>query len=542
MAKNVIKVLIIDDDEADYFLARELLNDIDPHRFQVDWKPNFRDGLAALCEGKYDICLLDNRLGAETGIELLREAKKRSCQLPVILLTSQSERDIDYSAMELGAADFLEKQDLTAAKLDRAIRYTLLQHQQASDLERQVAERTRDLESTNSALQKEMKERERIDEALRESEERFRHLANAMPQIVWISDAEGRIEFINSQWMVYIGLSLDQSRHEELMQEVIHPDDRVSLQQSWKQAKENQSIHECEFRLKQYSEGNYRWFLSRSVPVFNAIGTLINWYGTSTDIHDQKMQEEEQRDANRRKDIFLATMAHELRNPLPAIRNALEIMRLSENNPETLERCRGMIERQLNQIIHLVDDLLDISRLTRGKINLRLEAVELTAIVDIAIETSRPVIEAAQHTLTLLLPEEKIYFEGDSTRLSQVIVNLLNNAAKYTNPKGEIVFSARKEDEQIILQVADNGMGIPPEMLQNIFQMFNQLPRSENFGQGGLGIGLAIVQGIVKLHHGTVEAQSAGIGKGSVFIVRIPVHQRPESDVELQPSTDQLHE
>jgi PAS domain S-box-containing protein len=513
--KPPIRVLLIDDDEGDYFLTRDMLEEIDPAGFTLDWKSGFEEGLQALCESEYDICLLDNNLGARTGIHLLRVAKERKCSLPIILLTGQSERDVDYSAMELGAADYLEKKDLSSSKLDRAIRYTLLQHRQSVELEHEVVARTKDLVVTNQALQ--------------QSEERFRHLANAMPQIVWISQADGTIEYINTQWVVYTGLNLEQSLTPQQTHEVIHPDDREALAASWESALKEQSIHEFELRLRRSSDGEYRWFLSRSVPVFNAEGELIKWYGTSTDIHDQKMQEEEQREANRRKDVFLASMAHELRNPLPPIRNALEIMRLAENRPETVERCRGMIERQLNQLIRLVDDLLDLSRFTRGKIKLRLEPIELRGIVEAALETSRPLIEAGQHNLTVLIPEEQIFFEGDATRLTQVIVNLLNNAAKYTQPKGEIILSSMVENEHVVMKVSDNGMGIPAEMLASIFQMFNQLDRAEQNAQGGLGIGLALVQGIVSLHQGTVEARSPGAGKGSEFIVRIPLSPRQNS-------------
>lgn len=523
MATKATKVLLIDDDDSDYFLTKDLLADIDPEGFEIDWKANYEAGLEALCSGIHDICLLDNRLGARTGIDLLRDAKEKGCLIPVIIMTGQSERDVDYSAMKLGAADFLEKKELTSAKLDRAIRYTLLQHQHSGELEKLVTARTQDLAATNEALHSEIAARERTDLALRESEERFRHLASAMPQIVWISEPNGTIEYINSQWIVYTGLTLEQSRTFEMTKEVIHPDDWQPFEESWQKALQSQSIHENELRLKHTLDNKYRWFLTRSVPVFNAHGEVIKWYGTSTDIHDQKMQEEEQRLANQRKDIFLASMAHELRNPLPPIRNALEIMRLADNNPQTVERCRGMIERQLNQIIRLVDDLLDLSRFTRGKITLRMEPVEISAIIEAAVEMSRPLIEAAQHTLTVLVPTEKVYFEGDATRITQVVVNLLNNAAKYTSPKGEIILSTTVEGDQIIIKVSDNGMGIPPEMLNDIFQMFSQLPRSEQHVQGGLGIGLALVRGIVELHHGTIEAKSPGIGKGSEFIVKLPI-------------------
>ncbi len=529
--RTPIRVLLIDDDDGDYFLTKDLLEEIDPQGFVVDWKARYEDGLTAICAAEHDICLLDNNLGSRNGIDLLREAKQKKCTIPVILLTGQSERDVDYSAMELGAADFLEKKDLTPAKLDRAIRYTLLQHRHSCELEQQVTARTLELVNSNQALHDEMRAREATDQALRQSEERFRHLADAMPQIVWISQADGTIEYINTQWIVYTGLTLEQSRTPEQHRGVIHTDDQEPLDRSWKKAIAEEAIHQFELRLKRSSDGEFRWFLARSVPVFNSEGKLIKWYGTSTDIHDQKLQEEEQREANRRKDVFLASMAHELRNPLPPIRNALEIMRLAEHRVETVERCRGMIERQLNQLIRLVDDLLDLSRFTRGKIKLRLEPVELRAIVEAAVETSRPLIEAGQHHLTVLVPEQQIFFEGDATRLTQVLVNLLNNAAKYTHAKGEIILSSNQEDDTIVMKVSDNGLGIPANMLVTIFQLFNQLDRSEQHSQGGLGIGLALVNGIVTLHHGTVEALSPGPGKGSEFIVRIPVSQKQVTTV-----------
>jgi PAS domain S-box-containing protein len=529
--KAPIRVLLIDDDDGDYFLTKDLLEEIDPRGFTIDWKSRYDDGLVAICAAEHDICLLDNNLGSRNGIDLLREAKENKCGIPVILLTGQSERDVDYSAMELGAADFLEKKDLTPAKLDRAIRYTLLQHRHSCELEQQVTARTIELVNSNQALQDEIRAREATDQALRQSEERFRHLADAMPQIVWISHADGTIEYINTQWIVYTGLTLEQSRSPEQHRSVIHPDDQEPLFRSWEAAKAEETIHEFELRLKRSSDGAFRWFLARSVPVFNAQGELIKWYGTSTDINDQKVQEEEQREANRRKDIFLASMAHELRNPLPPIRNALEIMRLAEHRVETIERCRGMIERQLNQLIRLVDDLLDLSRFTRGKIKLRLEPIELRTIVEAAIETSRPLIEAGQHHLTVLVPEQQVFFEGDATRLTQVLVNLLNNAAKYTPAKGEIILSSTVEDENVVLKVSDNGFGIPTDMLENIFQLFNQLDRSEQHSQGGLGIGLALVHGIVTLHRGTVYARSPGPGKGSEFIVRIPISQKQVTTV-----------
>lgn len=528
MAEPAIKVLLIDDDEEDFFLTQDLLEEVGKNHFEVHWKSSFADGLEALCSADYDICLLDYRLGAQTGLDLLRAAKERSCIMPVIILTGQSEREIDFTAMELGAADFLEKKDLTGPILDRAIRYTLLQHKHSELLECQVKERTQDLELANRSLKEEIHQRHLTHTALLESEERFRHLADAMPQIVWICDPREKIEFINRQWCMYTGLSPEESGTVDQFEQVIHPDDWPRLIQRWKEAREGQKDFQVEFRLKHILEGKYRWFLNGTVPVFDDRGEIIRWYATCTDIDEQKQIEAEQREANRRKDEFLASLGHELRNPLPPIRNALEIMRLSGDNQEAVEKGRAMIERQLNQLIRLIEDLLDLSRLTRGKIRLRLDAVEISEILDDAVETSRPLLEAAQHQLTVIKPPGQVYFEGDGARLTQVIVNLLNNAAKYTDPKGEIIVSAAQEEDQIVLKVLDNGIGIASEILPNIFDIFTQSERTEQHSQGGLGVGLALVRGIVHLHGGAVKAQSPGPGKGSEFIVRLPM-ARPVS-------------
>lgn len=525
MPKKAINILLIDDDESDYLLTRELLNDISSDGFKLEWQSTYGEGLEALCEGRNDICLLDYRLGARTGLDLMREAKERACLIPVIILTGQSEGEIDFSALELGAADYLEKSELSASKLVRAIRYALLKRRQSEELEFLVRERTQEFEAADRNLQMEIQERRRTHAALLESEKRFRHLADAMPQIVWISDTDGNLEFINRQWTAYTGLSLAETKRIEQMLAAVHPDDQHNLTEGWAKARLLKGPYQAELRLKHALDGNYRWFLARSVPVFDEKGQLIKWYGTGTDINEHKLLETEQREANRRKDEFLASMGHELRNPLPPIRNALEIMRLSSNNPQAVERGRTMIERQLNQLVRLIDDLLDLSRFTRGKIRLRMETVELSDILEAAIETSRPLIEAAQHQLIVNMPKTRIYFEGDATRLTQVVVNLLNNAAKYTEPKGKIVLSGEKKDDQVVIRLQDNGIGIAPEMIPHIFDIFTQANRSEHQLQGGLGIGLALVRGIVQMHGGTAEAHSPGINQGSEFVVRLPVSQ-----------------
>jgi PAS domain S-box-containing protein len=227
--------------------------------------------------------------------------------------------------------------------------------------------------------------------------------------------------------------------------------------------------------------------------------------------------------ADHRKNEFLATLAHELRNPLAPIRNGLEIYRLGQGDPKAMEEARGMMERQVAQMVRLVDDLLDVSRISRGTIELRKERIELKRIVQQAIETSRPIIDLSGHRLSVELPSGAIYVDADLTRMAQVFSNILNNAAKYTEPGGHIRLAVEREGDEVVASIKDTGIGIPAHMLPNVFDMFTQVDRSLERAQGGLGIGLSIVKRLVEMHGGAVEAKSDGHGAGSEFVVRLPV-------------------
>jgi signal transduction histidine kinase/CheY-like chemotaxis protein len=231
----------------------------------------------------------------------------------------------------------------------------------------------------------------------------------------------------------------------------------------------------------------------------------------------------ELREADQRKDEFLATLAHELRNPLAPVRNALEILRLVGHDPEKALRAREMMERQVAQMVRLVDDLLDVSRITTGKLGVRKALIDLGEPVRDGIETVRPFILSRQHHLQIELPAEKVVVEGDRTRLSQVVTNLLNNAAKYTPPGGAITVSLTRDDYHGILRVSDNGVGLEPESLSRIFDMFVQVDRSLERSQAGLGVGLTLARRLVELHGGSIDVASDGTGQGSTFTVRIPL-------------------
>jgi signal transduction histidine kinase len=238
---------------------------------------------------------------------------------------------------------------------------------------------------------------------------------------------------------------------------------------------------------------------------------------------ERKRIEEALKEAERRKDDFLAMLAHELRNPLAPIRNAVEALKRPELASGQVRMARDIIDRQLTQLTHLVDDLLDISRITHGKVTLKREGLDLSDVIAQAVEASRPLMEARRHELILILPSGSLHIEGDFVRLSQVVSNLLDNAAKYTENGGRIALSLVVEDRHAVIRVQDNGIGIAPDTLPQVFALFTQAERSLNRAQGGLGIGLTLVKQLVEMHGGRVEAHSQGLGRGCEFVVRLPL-------------------
>ena len=256
--------------------------------------------------------------------------------------------------------------------------------------------------------------------------------------------------------------------------------------------------------------------LVSAAPLHNADGEVLGCVITMADYTDRKAAEEALKQADRRKDEFLATLSHELRNPLAPVRNAVNIMKLRSPDEPELIWAREIIERQVHQLTRLIDDLLDVSRITRDHLELRKERVELSRILQEAVEISGPLIDQEGHHLALTLPGEPVHLDGD-TRLAQIFSNLLNNAARYTPSGGSIELSTRHEDGHVVISVRDNGVGIPPDMLKQVFDMFLQVDASTSRSRGGLGIGLTLVKRLVHLHDGTVEARSDGLGRGSEF-------------------------
>jgi PAS domain S-box-containing protein len=257
-------------------------------------------------------------------------------------------------------------------------------------------------------------------------------------------------------------------------------------------------------------------------PLFDEDGQVTGASKIARDITERKQSEMMLRAADRRKDEFLALLAHELRNPLAPLRHGLQVLRLAGGDAGIVTDVRTMMDRQLEHMVRLIDDLLDIARIGQNKIELKRARVPLAAVINSAVETARPVIEAERHELNISLPSEPLFLDADITRLAQVFSNLLSNSAKYTRPGGKIWLTVERESEDAIVAVRDNGIGIPADALQRVFEMFCQIDRSIERATGGLGIGLALVKGLVEMHGGTVVADSDGLGRGSTFTVRLP--------------------
>jgi len=272
-----------------------------------------------------------------------------------------------------------------------------------------------------------------------------------------------------------------------------------------------------------WPNGAIRRIAAKGTVFYDAAGQPLRMLGINMDVTERKEAEEALREADRRKDEFLAMLAHELRNPLAPIRAGLHLLGVVEQDDPRSVRVREMLDRQVQHLVRLVDDLLELSRVSRGDIELRREPVELVSGIASALETSRPLIDERGHRFTVTLPAEPLVLDVDPVRLSQIVANLLNNAARYTDPGGRITLSAEPDGDEVCIHVTDDGVGIPLEMLARVFEPFTQVDRSSARSHRGLGIGLALVKTLAEMHGGSVAASSAGPGKGSDFTVRLPL-------------------
>jgi PAS domain S-box-containing protein len=382
-----------------------------------------------------------------------------------------------------------------------------------------------------SKVARDITERKQAEERVRLSEERYRRLTQVLPVGVYTCDApSGVITYYNDQAVRLWGRAPELGETSERYcgsfkmfrpdgAVLPHPECPMSTALSEGRSFRNQQV------VIERTDGSRITALVNIDPVRDAEGRVVGAVNVFLDVTALKQAEQALRDADRRKDEFLATLAHELRNPLAPIRNCLRMLRLAgaSSAGPAVERAHEVMERQVAHMVRLVDDLLELSRISRGTIELKKERVELATVINHALETSKPLIEAAGHRLSVSLPSEPIRVDGDPVRLSQVFANLLNNAAKYTEQGGNIAVAARLDGGDAVVSVRDTGIGIARDMLARVFEMFAQVPNSLRRSQDGLGIGLNLVRTLVTMHGGSVTAQSDGIGQGSEFVVRLPV-------------------
>ena len=278
------------------------------------------------------------------------------------------------------------------------------------------------------------------------------------------------------------------------------------------------------------SDGRVVYVQNDVEPLYDTRGMVYGCVSVCVDVTERRHAEQVLRDADRRKDEFLATLSHELRNPLAPLRNALELLRRAGEDPRLKERALAIMGRQLHQLVRLTDDLLDVSRITTDRLELRCDHIDLRAVLHSAIETTQPLLDAAGHVLTVDLPQEPLWVDADFTRVAQAFANLLNNAVKYTDRGGRIGVAARRERDQVVATVTDTGIGIESQQMPRIFDMFRQVHRSSGRAQTGLGIGLTLAKRLVELHDGEIEARSEGPGHGTTFVVRLPLATPPVLD------------
>ena len=373
-------------------------------------------------------------------------------------------------------------------------------------------------------------DREAALSALREGEARFRTIANLVPQMIWSTRPDGYHDYYNERWYEFTGVPPG-STDGDGWDGMFHPDDREQAWERWQHSLTTGEPYEVEYRLRD-RDGDYHWVLGRALPVRDVSGAIVRWMGTCTEIHElkrvQQQLEESQaalREADRQKDKFLAMLAHELRNPLAPIMNAAYVLRHGGQDAAGVQRAADVISRQAAHMRDLVEDLIDVSRVTRGLATLQVRPARLDEVVNAAVEQVTPMVEQRRHRLRVSDRSEALALVVDPTRITQVVANLLHNAAKYTPEGGEIDLVLERDADEAVVRVHDTGQGMDAALIARVFDLFFQAESTPERHAGGLGVGLALAHRLAQLHGGTLRAHSAGPGRGSTFELRLPLEE-----------------
>ena len=460
-----------------------------------------------------DLVLSDVMMPRLDGFGLLKELRARpiTVTIPVIFLSARAGEEAKIDGFERGADDYLIKpfsaRELIS-RIDTHVRLSRL--------------------------------RQAANEHIKVSEERLRIAIDEAGMGTW--DLDLRTNELRGSRSLYDLLGFvptpDNSQFTtyEIWRNCVHPADIEAVEAALSESRDSRSLLSHEYRINRADTGAVRWMRVLGRFLYDESGAAVRGVGVLFDNTDRKTAELALHQADQRKDVFLATLAHELRNPLAPIRNAAQVLASPTLGADQLQWAQTVIQRQVKHMAWLLDDLLDVARITQGKLELKKERITLNSVVDSAVEVVRPLLGSKSHQLAVSLPADPITLDADLLRFSQVLSNLLTNAAKYTDAGGHITLSGTVDAGTLSLSIKDNGIGIPSESLDNIFVMFSQVEAAAARSEGGLGIGLALVRGLTELHGGTVEAKSAGVGAGSEFIVHMPL-AAPQTETLIEASS-----
>ena len=501
------KVLLVEDDVVNLDTLGHALED---DRYRIVNTTSGEEALRYVLAEEFAVILMDVNLPGMDGFEAAEmiRRRRRSYHTPIIFLTGRHPDTADvFRGYEVGAVDYMLKPVLPEVLKSKIIVFV-------------------DLYRKNAQIEA---QREELQNLAQRSERRFYELVQDLEAIVWEGQVNHTYTFVSKRAEAILGYPTEawlSDRH--FLVRIVHPDDLAAAQEAYRHATADTRGRVIEFRARR-ADGTIAWMRDHIHLVQEEHGRTSHLRGVMFDVTaaketEQRLQEQAEQltVADRHRNEFLAMLGHELRNPLAPNSSTVELLRLRPpKKPEQLKPSVDTIARQVDHMSHLINDLLDVARITSGKIELRRRCVDLREVVDRAIETVRPQIDAERHNLATDLPQEPIFVEGDPVRLAQVVGNLLHNAIKYTEPGGKLRLSLQEEADAARIVVSDNGIGIPADMLNAIFGLFAQAP-PEGISPGGLGVGLSLVQTLVELHGGRVEARSDGLGTGSEFSVHLP--------------------
>jgi len=499
-----LRVLLVDDDESDRLaICRCLRKSGIP--VAVDEVASAAETLQRIPGAGYDCVVLDYFIPDANGLSLLQGIRRLEIDMPVVMFTGRGDEEIAVELMKAGAVDYLPKASLTPERLASSLRH-------AMQLSRAAAERRRAFEE------------------LRAEEQRFRTLANAIPQLAWISDGEGRRFWYNDRWYEFSGSSFEQSR-DLGWQQLHHPDHLDRVRRSQSEAFARGALWEETFPLRR-RDGAWRWFLVRAVPIPGIGEGPPRWLGTNTDITEQKQAEEERERllareqearaaaerAIKARDEVLGIVAHDLRNPVHTVTMSATVLLEPSLSDERRLRQAAIVQRCAGGMERLIQDLLDVSLLESGNFAIRGEPVQLPGVLDEAVDLFDMEARSRRISFSCEVSPEMPPVRGDRRRLLQVLSNLLGNAFRFTPAGGRVALGARREGAVVEVRVEDSGPGIPPENLSHVFDRFWQADRTAGVGAG---LGLAISKGIIEAHGGRIWVESA-VGRGTTVYFTVP--------------------